>query len=52
LGKGKGASTVYRVFSVQENRLLISNNMGFGADVEHRDVDLNSKALKLTKLEF
>lgn len=47
--KDNKSYTIYRVFSVQGETLLISNNVGAGADAEHRDYDLNSKALKLTK---
>lgn len=50
LGEGKAANTVYRVFSVQGERLLISNNVGAGADIEHRDYDLNANAQILTKI--
>lgn len=47
----KKFTTQYRVFSVQGNALLISNNAGPGADSEHRDYDLSANALKLSKVE-
>jgi hypothetical protein len=47
----KIVTTVYRVFSVQGNQLLISNNVLAGSDAAHRDYDLNATALKLTKME-
>lgn len=48
-GASDQTATQYRVFSVQGDTLLISNNAGPGADAEHRDYDL-SNALKLTKV--
>jgi hypothetical protein len=50
LVQGEMANTLYRVFSVQGERLLISNNLGAGADADHRDYDLNAEALVLTKV--
>ncbi|WP_141733903.1 hypothetical protein [Oligoflexus tunisiensis] len=47
----KTSTTVYRVFSVQGNQLLISNNAVAGSDADHRDFDLNASALKLVKME-
>jgi hypothetical protein len=47
---GKPYMTLYRVFSVQGDQLLISNNIGLGFDADHRDYDLNSNALKLQKI--
>lgn len=46
----KQFNTQYRIFSVQGETLLISNNAGPGTDAEHRDYDLNSNALKLTRI--
>ena len=43
-------TTQYRVFSVQGNTLLISNSLVPGSDSEHRDYDLNSSALQLSKV--
>jgi hypothetical protein len=51
-GKSAAASTVYRVFSVQGKRLLISNNALVGGTADNRDWDLGSKALVLNKVEF
>ncbi|HYX37640.1 MAG TPA: hypothetical protein VE954_31445 [Oligoflexus sp.] len=45
----KKFDTQYRVFSVQGETLLISNNAVLGADPTQRDYDLNSNALKLIK---
>ncbi|HET9240707.1 MAG TPA: hypothetical protein VFO10_25815 [Oligoflexus sp.] len=51
-GKGKAQTTVYRVFSVQGKRLLISNNAVVGSTAENRDWDLGGEALVLNKLEL
>lgn len=51
-GKDAAASTVYRVFSVQGKRLLISNNALVGGSADNRDWDLAGKALVLDKVEL
>jgi hypothetical protein len=51
-GKDKGSSTLYRVFSVQGKRLLISNNAIVGGTADNRDWDLGGNALVLNKVEF
>ncbi len=52
LGKDRTRSSLYRVFSIQGKRLLISNNVSAGGIADNRDWDLNANALVLTKLEF
>ena|GEM_PF-4999354 len=42
--------TLYRVYAIQGKQLLISNNLGAGAGVDSRDVNLDISALTLTKV--
>ncbi len=52
LGKDRTRSSLYRVFSVQGKRLLISNNVSVGGTEDNRDWDLSANALVLNKVEF
>ena len=51
-GKDSARYTLYRVFSVQSKRLLISNNPFVGSTADNRDWDLGGKTLVLNKVEF
>ncbi len=42
--------TLFRVYAIQGKQLSISNNLGAGAGVDSRDVDLDTSALILTKV--
>lgn len=52
LGKDSTRSSLYRVFSVQGKRLLISNNVSVGGTADNRDWDLGANTLVLNKVEF